>query len=113
MAKGGLKMKEMAPDAEHFKLTLGKGRISTRGGGAKTAMLANLLANTLQYPVIDETHLDASYEIQLKYSLEEAPADAAPTLFAALQEQLGLRLEARKGPVDVLVIDRVERPTGN
>jgi uncharacterized protein (TIGR03435 family) len=45
---------------------------------------------------------------------EPAPSDAAgPTIFTALQEQLGLRLESQKGPVEIIVIDNIERPTAN
>jgi uncharacterized protein (TIGR03435 family) len=43
----------------------------------------------------------------------ENPDSTRPDLFAAMQQQLGLKLEATKGPVEVLVIDRVERPSGN
>jgi uncharacterized protein (TIGR03435 family) len=65
--------------------------------------------------VIDRTGLDRAqlFDIQLAYSPDDSPSDTAPSLFAALQEQLGLKLETGKGPVDVVVIDRVERPSEN
>lgn len=45
---------------------------------------------------------------------DSAPApDAGPTLFTALEEQLGLKLQASKGPVDVVVIDQIQQPTAN
>jgi uncharacterized protein (TIGR03435 family) len=80
--------------------------------------------------VIDETGLTGMYDFTLKYSPEfagsagilrllspggPAPAPAvdanSPSLAAALQEQLGLKLESARGPVDVVVIDKFERPT--
>jgi uncharacterized protein (TIGR03435 family) len=110
VAKSGPRLKEMEHDAANFRLSLGKGKIATRGG-AKIGMLVNVLANTLHYPVVDKTGLDRYYDIQLNYSVDESLPDAGPSIFAALEEQLGLKLEARKGPIDVVVIDRVERPS--
>ena len=112
VAKGGSKLKEMERDTVNFKLSLGKGKIVTRGG-AKIGMLVNVLAGALHYPVVDKTGLDRYYDIQLNYSMDDSLPDAGPSLFAALEEQLGLKLEARKGPIDVLVIDHVERPSEN
>ena len=67
--------------------------------------------------VIDRTGLAGNWDFDLRYAAESrAPLAAdpdAPSLFTALQEQLGLRLESIRGPVDVLVIDRVERPEGD
>jgi uncharacterized protein (TIGR03435 family) len=60
--------------------------------------------------------LTGAYEVTSEWTPDSIAADAAPgpSLFAALQERLGLKLEAGKGPVDVFVIDRVERvPTAN
>jgi uncharacterized protein (TIGR03435 family) len=110
--KGGSKLKEVERDAANFRLSLAKGKIATRGG-AKVAMLVNVLANALHYPVTDKTGLDRYYDIQLNYSTDDSRPDLGPSLFAALEEQLGLKLEARKGPIDVLVIDHVERPSEN
>jgi uncharacterized protein (TIGR03435 family) len=74
-------------------------------------------ASEVGRPVIDRTGLKGSYDFKLKWTPEgrggELPADAPPGLFTAIQEQLGLKLEAAKGPVKVLVIDHVERPTEN
>jgi len=112
VAKGGSKLKEVERQADQFRLTNGKGRIATRGG-ARVAMLASLLAGKLHYPVIDKTGLENYYDIQLTYAPDDSQSDSGPSLFAALQEQLGLKLEPRKGPVDCLVIDRIERPSGN
>ena len=71
--------------------------------------------------VVDRTGLTGAFDVDLrwKFETEDAairaqlppPDPNAPSLFTALQEQLGLKLEATKSPVDVLVIDRVEHPT--
>jgi uncharacterized protein (TIGR03435 family) len=90
--------------------------------GAPIAVFAQYLAPYVNRVVIDRTGLDGRYDIVLKWSPEQqvsavatAPASAAiqdrPYLFTALQEQLGLRLESSRGPVDVLVIDSIQRPT--
>ena len=67
-------------------------------------------------PVINKTNLNGLYDFRLQFSgeaLSGNPDAAGPSIFTAIQEQLGLRLEPSKGPVDVLVIDHVERPSEN
>jgi uncharacterized protein (TIGR03435 family) len=72
--------------------------------------------------VVDRTGLAGNFDFELTYTPDSVPAgqlvrlngieiDAGPSSFTALQEQLGLKLESTKGPVEVLVIDRVEQPT--
>ena len=70
----------------------------------------------LDRPVIDRTGIGGTYDFDLRFAasaLATAPTDvlALPSIFTALQEQLGLKLEPTRGPVEVLVIDSVERPT--
>jgi uncharacterized protein (TIGR03435 family) len=89
--------------------------------------LANL-SNTLQSyagrPIIDKTGLEGQFDISLQFALETlstgavagtpSPADpSGASLFTAIQEQLGLKLESSKGPVEVLVIDSVQKPSEN
>jgi len=83
------------------------------GGEEQTAfeasplkILGNMLANTLGSPVVDKTGLDGLYD----YTFEWPDADSS--LFASM-DQLGLKLEAKKESVEVLVIDRAERPSAN
>jgi uncharacterized protein (TIGR03435 family) len=68
-------------------------------------------------PVVDQTGLSGRYDFKLQWTFDEnrAPTDgsAPPSLFTAIQEQLGLKLEAVKAPTDVVVIDKVERPGAN
>jgi uncharacterized protein (TIGR03435 family) len=84
--------------------------------------LADLLARIMGQPVTDATGLSGVFDFTLEWSplasaqSEAGGRDAADgaSIFTALQEQLGLKLESRKGPVDVLVVDRIEKiPTKN
>jgi uncharacterized protein (TIGR03435 family) len=81
------------------------------------ANLSGFLASELGRPVIDKSGINGSYEIRLlwKPGLEEATSGqpAGPSLFTAVREQLGLQLKAAHDPIDVLVIDRIARPTAN
>ena len=94
---------------------------------ARNATMAELAAvmqrAALPRPVLDKTGLTGRYDFTLEWTPDETQfggqgpkgmvESAKPDLFAALQQQLGLKLEARKGPVDVLVVDKVERPSEN
>lgn len=67
-------------------------------------------------PLVDQTGITGKYDITLRYTYDEAKStdpNAAPGLFTAIQEQLGLKLDAVKAPVDVFIIDHVERPSPN
>jgi uncharacterized protein (TIGR03435 family) len=99
---------------------LGRGRI--QGLGMSMAFLSDLLSGRLNRPVVDRTGIIGDFQIQVTFK-PQAPAvpspdatpaaDLGPDLFAALQEQLGLKLESVKGPVQVLLIDHVEKPSEN
>ena len=88
-------------------------------GGTSMAALARMLAVPVGRLVVDRTGLAGGFDFDLEFEgfapgAPPPPADAnAPSLFTALEEQLGLKLQAERAPVEVLVIDRVERPTGN
>jgi uncharacterized protein (TIGR03435 family) len=72
---------------------------------------------TLPKPVIDETGLVGTYDFVMEWVQAtqdgSAPEGGGPSFQEALKEQLGLRLESKKGPVEVLVIDKVEHPSAN
>jgi bla regulator protein blaR1 len=76
-----------------------------------------ILSNMIDRPVLDRTGLTGEFDFTIEYEKEtDSPGLSmyvGPSFFRALQEQLGLKLEAAKGPVDVLVIDRVEKPSEN
>jgi uncharacterized protein (TIGR03435 family) len=89
-------------------------------GGTTMANLAELISSSVGRMVVDRTGLQGEFDVDLQFAPERLSAnpagsaaqlDDAPSFFTALQEQLGLKLESTKGPVDVLVIDHVEQPT--
>ncbi len=77
--------------------------------------------SALDRPVVDQTGLLGRYDFDLEWAPDETQFDGnvpprnsdEPDLFAAMQQQLGLRLEATKGPIDALVIDQVQKPSEN
>jgi uncharacterized protein (TIGR03435 family) len=120
VGKNGPKLK--TPDPAD---TTGAG-ISNRGHfiqGWKmpVAQLAGFLGAELDMPLLDKTGLDGIYDFKLEWADDPRPIvtnDAAPeiekpSLFAALQEQLGLKLEVRPGPVEMFIIDHAEKPNEN
>jgi uncharacterized protein (TIGR03435 family) len=141
VGKSGVKMPKVegdtvaAPGAGAIRMQMGmKGR--QLSGKVTTDNLAGMLSRMLDRPVIDATELKDTYDMNLEWTPDEReggmrmlggipPGDhppasegsessSAPSLFAAVQEQLGLKLEPRKGQVDVMVVDSVEKaPTQN
>jgi len=131
MAKNGAKIAK----SESNPLNLPGFGGGPRGLNVRNATMAEfasmLQANILDQPVVDQTGFGATrYDFSLKWTPDAAqlsqlggpglnaqPAvdnpDAPPDLFTAFQQQLGLKLESTKAPVDVLVIDRVEKPSAN
>jgi uncharacterized protein (TIGR03435 family) len=88
---------------------VGPGRI--RFAGYPISQFANGLSQIVGRAIVDRTGLTGNWAFELTYAAEPSPDSDEPSLFTAIQEQLGLKLEATKGPVEVLVIDRVERPS--
>lgn len=136
IAKGGSKLKAyVAPvktEADDgkppvLKNGMGPGSMMMNDGeltayGVPLATLTGSLAGELNRTVIDKTGLSGTYDLSLKWTPSaesggsgggQSAADAGPSLFAALEEQLGLKLEAAKGPVVTLVVDHVEMPGEN
>jgi uncharacterized protein (TIGR03435 family) len=78
--------------------------------------VAEWLGNMVDRMVIDRTGLAGTFDFELRFTRDDAlgrsdlPPDA-PSIFTALREQLGLRLESARGPVEFLVIDRASQPT--
>ena len=88
-------------------------RISTNAGrivgtGTTISELMRRLSPPLGRPVVDRTGLSGSFDLELQWSPDQTADAAGPSLFTAIQEQLGLKLESQRAPVEVLVIDRLE-----
>ena len=110
------------PDQPTCGMRIAPGRMVI--GGAPMSQLATVLSNFVQRVVIDRTQLAGTFDFRLSWTPDRIPQGApppgappippvdpnGPSLFAALQEQLGLKLESTRAPFEVLVIDRVERP---
>jgi len=95
-----------------FGVGPGRGRIAGRGADMRT--LASVLAGPLGRIVRDRTGLAGYFNFTITYRPDDAPADDPhPSLLTAIQEQLGLRLDPARAPVEVLMIDSVSRPTAN
>lgn len=132
VAKGGPKLQQSEAKegtGPRGMMRMGRGEFS--GQGVALQMLTQSLSSQLGRPVIDQTGLKGNFDFKLEWTPDPgqsgggpfggAPppgADAppppdpnGPSVFTAVQEQLGLRLESQKGPVEMLVIDRVEKPS--
>jgi uncharacterized protein (TIGR03435 family) len=84
--------------------------------GLTMPKLIEILSDTVGRTIIDKTGFTGTFDVRLEFAPDEAISSglsSGPSIFTALQEQLGLRLEGAKGPVEVLVIDHVERPSEN
>ena len=143
VAKGGLKLHEAkpgdtypngikgldgrpAPAGAHL-MRMGRGELT--GQSIAMEQIARLLTQQTGRTVVDNTGLKGNYDFTLHWTPDQsAPAlngpgaggpdsttssESGPSIFTAIQEQLGLRLESQKGPVEILVIDHVEKPSEN
>jgi len=137
--KGGAKLRAadpgkafqlMGPDGGGVSGVITRGR-GSEGGRRLNATSVNMayfvrvLTNELRKPVIDKTGLTGAYDFSLEFAPDQAPRAAsddpgappsepgAASIFTAIQQQLGLKLEAGRGPVQTFVIDRIARPSGN
>ena len=110
VAKGGLKLKPAAAAAGQTMIL--RGRLI--GPNANITQLISLLAHPLDKPILDKTNLTGAYNIDLKFAPDGDTASTLPSIFTAIQEQLGLKLESQKVPFETLVIDHYDHtPTQN
>lgn len=123
-------LKPDGPQPRHSIRMMGRGDLTINSTNLDT--FAEVLSRQLGRLVVNKTGLKGEYDFTLKWTPDDSerggfggppggpdghaapPPDAGgPSLFAALQEQLGLRIESQKGPVDTIVIDHVEKPSEN
>jgi uncharacterized protein (TIGR03435 family) len=104
------------PPSRHPMMMAANGHAVQRFANESMESLARELAGQLRHPVSDDTGLQGKYDFTMNWIMGGALAadDTGPTIFAALQQQLGLKLESKKGTVDILVVDHIEKaPTEN
>ena len=106
VAKGGPKLKPSTSLAQTGGFML-PNRLWNEN--ATMEMLSAMLARPVHRPVVDQTGIKGSFDINLNFAPEGATDSSLPSVFTALQEKLGLRLENRKVPQETLVIEHVER----
>jgi len=108
VGKHGSKLAHSQDTAEASMGIQGAGRMT--GVNATMPMFAGALTKALRQKVADGTGLTGAYSFQLEYAPQD---DGSPSIFTALEEQLGLGLKPSRGPVEILVIDRAARPSAN
>lgn len=119
VASGGVKLARSAEPKDALPTQFGG-----REGGAQLRHFKNNsmadfalgMQGYLDRPVVDETRLAGRYDFRLEWAPDDAPESVeavAPRLFRAVEEQLGLKFKATRGPVDVLVVDLIEEPSAN
>ena len=120
VAKGGPRMEKSTGDpngpskeSDNENGAQATMRVENFSMGELSAILTGLF---LDRPAVDRTELKGRYNFQLKWTWDmtrETAPDAPPGLITALQDQLGLKLESGKAPVETLIVEKVERPTAN
>ncbi len=131
IAKGGFKLQPADPNNTYVNgpkaldglshggsMWMSDGELTTQG--VPLSNLASALSQTLRRKIVDNTGLPGNYDMTLRWSSDEVAnaqrdptTNTAPSLFTALQEQLGLKLESTTGPVDTIVVDHVAQPSDN
>jgi uncharacterized protein (TIGR03435 family) len=126
ISKNGSKLTPADANAPEQGMRVSGGGGVTTWDGKNTALSSMMgqLSYVMGRPVYDKTGLTGRYDFQVKYSSDRAgagspdinttpPPDAEPPIMVALEEQLGLKLVPGKGPMDVIVIDHMEKPAVN
>jgi uncharacterized protein (TIGR03435 family) len=110
LMKSGLKIKPVEG-------ATGSGSNGSKGELTVTGMtmskFADVLSRELKGPVVDLTETPGAYDFKLTWSIDGDANDDQSSLLAALQSQLGVKLESRKLPIDLIVVDKAEKPSEN
>lgn len=119
LAKGGAKFQQSAPGGQQSGTSMHDYDLTVTA--VPLSNFTNILSQILNRPVVDRTGLSGNYDFHLKWTPDQATGsndaaqgtDVPPPLFTALQEQLGLKVQTGKDPIQVLVIDRITIPAEN
>lgn len=111
VGKGGLKLRAVEDDGSATEIGSGDGH-QIKADHISMKSLAATLQGSIGDTVVDATGVLGLYDFNLDFNVDEGRPDEGPTIFEAVQ-RVGLKLEPRKGPVEVVVIDHVERPSAN
>lgn len=109
VAPDGPKLKESVPH-QGGASSVGPGKLTAHS--YKMSSLAFSLSSAAGRVVLDKTGLSGEYDFELTWAPDNQP-DAGPSIFSALQDQLGLKLKPAKAPLEVIVIDHLQRPSEN
>jgi uncharacterized protein (TIGR03435 family) len=128
IGKGGPRlMNHNGDDQPTMRFTAGSGKANLEAAKTSMPRFADSLAGYIDCPILDNTQLRGEYDIKLEWaqdhpgesspsmleSLRQEVGLTGPSLFAAVQEQLGLNLQPTKGPVEILVVDGAEKASAN
>src|SRR5262249_31401877 len=111
IAKSGIKVHEGGGVKLNGSIQIGPSGKPDWADGWTMSDAATYLSNYTDRLIVDRTRLTGRYGISLDFSL--SGTDDRPSIFTAVQEQLGLKLEAGKAPIEMLIIDHIEKPDAN
>jgi uncharacterized protein (TIGR03435 family) len=112
--KSGPKLQQHTGSSETaMSNSLAAGKMTLTAAKISMATLAGFLGRQLARPVVDGTGIAGEFDLTLDWAPDERVDSSAPSLFTALREQLGLKLESQRVPVEMVVIDSVARPSEN
>lgn len=111
IAKNGPKLHEGGGVKLNGSIQVGDDGVPTQAAGWNMPSLAGYLSDWVGRPVVDRIGLTGMYGITLDFSRRDG--DDRPDIFTAVQEQLGLKMDSGRAPIEMLVIDHIERPSDN
>jgi len=113
VGKGGSKLKDADPNGHQGSVMVNATGVHMNYSHNTMGQLADHLSDTAGRPVLDRTNLPGEYALKLDFSINNGNEFENPSMPTALQDQLGLRVESEKAPVEILVIDGAEKPSEN